>query len=114
MSRSGLKSSEWPGAVLRGDFGPIRIAGNTSIQDNLVIHPTPEGGMYIGSRCIIGHLAMIEEAVVEDGAIARRTPEAIRYGAEYYAVGTQDGGIAERFLGDGRQHIVYLWPPADR
>jgi carbonic anhydrase/acetyltransferase-like protein (isoleucine patch superfamily) len=59
-------ASVWPGAVLRGDYGPIRIGAGSSVQDNVVIHGVGPGS-YVGENCIIGHLAFIEEAVVEDG-----------------------------------------------
>ena len=61
----GADVSVWPGAVLRGDFGPIRVGARTCVQDNAVIHSDREGTQ-IGADCIIGHLAFIEEAVVED------------------------------------------------
>lgn len=61
----GARASVWPGAVLRGDYGPIRVGAGTSIQDNAVLHGVGEG-TYVGSSCIVGHQAFIEEAVVED------------------------------------------------
>lgn len=61
----GPRASIWPGAVLRGDSGPIRIGAGTSIQDNVVIHGVGDG-TFVGADCVIGHLAFIEEAVVED------------------------------------------------
>lgn len=64
----GEGSSVWPGAVIRGDFGPIRIGKGTSVQDNVVIHSTWRG-TFVGSRCVIGHQAFIEEATIEDGCL---------------------------------------------
>lgn len=64
----GPASSIWPGAVLRGDFGPIRVGEMTSIQDNAVIHTSGEG-THIGSWCIVAHLAFVEEAVIEDACL---------------------------------------------
>lgn len=64
----GEGSNVWPGAVIRGDFGPIRIGSGTNIQDNVVIHATSHG-TFIGSRCVIGHLAFVEGATVEDGCL---------------------------------------------
>jgi carbonic anhydrase/acetyltransferase-like protein (isoleucine patch superfamily) len=64
----GEESSVWPGAVIRGDFGPIRIGARTSIQDNAVIH-ADERGTVIGNDCIVGHLSFIEAAVVEDACL---------------------------------------------
>jgi carbonic anhydrase/acetyltransferase-like protein (isoleucine patch superfamily) len=62
----GEGSSIWPGAVLRGDFGAIRVGERTSIQDNAVIHAAPWAPTVIGSECVIAHLAFIETAIVED------------------------------------------------
>jgi carbonic anhydrase/acetyltransferase-like protein (isoleucine patch superfamily) len=64
----GEDSSIWPGAVIRGDFGPIRIGRRTSIQDNAVIH-CDHVGTVIGDDCIIGHLAFVEHAVVGDACM---------------------------------------------
>lgn len=62
----GAGSSVWPGAVLRGDFGAIRIGERTSIQDNVVIHAAPHAPTVVGDGCIVAHLAFIETAIVED------------------------------------------------
>jgi len=50
----------WPGAVLRGDQGPIRIGARTSIQDGCVVHAT-EGTSetHIGEGCTVGHRAIL-------------------------------------------------------
>jgi carbonic anhydrase/acetyltransferase-like protein (isoleucine patch superfamily) len=60
----GPDSSVWPGAVLRADWNPIRIGRATSIQDNAVVHVSPTAGTTIGDRCIVGHLAFLEECEV--------------------------------------------------
>jgi carbonic anhydrase/acetyltransferase-like protein (isoleucine patch superfamily) len=60
----GAGSSIWPGAVLRGDFGAIRIGARTSIQDNAVLHAAPWAPTVVGDECIVAHLAFIETAVV--------------------------------------------------
>jgi carbonic anhydrase/acetyltransferase-like protein (isoleucine patch superfamily) len=65
----GAHSSVWPGAVLRGDYGTIRIGERTNLQDNVVVHVTTSGDTVIGDRCVIGHLAFLEEATVEDGCL---------------------------------------------
>jgi carbonic anhydrase/acetyltransferase-like protein (isoleucine patch superfamily) len=61
----GEYASIWPGAVLRGDFGPIRIGARTNIQDNVVVHSS-DPGTFIGRSCIVGHQAFIEQVVIED------------------------------------------------
>ncbi len=59
----GDNSSVWPGAVIRGDFGNIKIGNNTAIEDNCVIHSgtpsAPIGDVAIGDRVHIGHGAVI-------------------------------------------------------
>ncbi|MFM7616343.1 MAG: gamma carbonic anhydrase family protein [Actinomycetes bacterium] len=65
----GAEASIWPAAVLRGDYGLIRIGARTSIQDGTVIHATAEMPTIIGDDCVVGHLAHLECCVVEDGAL---------------------------------------------
>jgi carbonic anhydrase/acetyltransferase-like protein (isoleucine patch superfamily) len=83
----GPEATIWPGAVLRGDQSIIRIGARTSIQDNSVLHTTPELATEVGEECIVGHLAHLEGcrvgrrcligvgsavlagAVVEDGSL---------------------------------------------
>ncbi|MGH9054703.1 MAG: gamma carbonic anhydrase family protein [Acidimicrobiales bacterium] len=65
----GALSSVWPSAVLRGDYGPIRVGEATSIQDGAVLHATAELATVVGSWVVVGHLAHIEGATVEDRAL---------------------------------------------
>lgn len=65
----GADCSIWPGAVLRGDFGSIRVGARTSIQDNAVIHTSPQRGTTIGKDCLIAHLAFIEAAEIGDACM---------------------------------------------
>lgn len=67
--RIGPRSSVWPGAVLRGDYGAIIIGEATSVQDGAVIHATAELDTVVGSWVVIGHLAHIEGARIEDRAL---------------------------------------------
>lgn len=54
----------WPGAVLRGDVGPVRLDGGSAIGDNAVLHASAvgEGGM-------VGHGAVLNDSRVESGAL---------------------------------------------
>lgn len=65
----GAGSSIWPGAVLRGDDGEIRIGRRTSIQDNCVLHTTPDDPTVVGDECVIGHLVHLEGCTIRDGAL---------------------------------------------
>ena len=61
----GQNSSVWPGAVIRADFGSIRIGQNTAIEDNCVLHagtqnePGYREKMTIGDNVHIGHGAVV-------------------------------------------------------
>ena len=65
----GSQSSIWPGAVLRGDSGPITIGARTSIQDGSVIHTTEWSPTRVGDGCVIGHIVHLEGCVIEDDAL---------------------------------------------
>ena len=59
-------SSVWPGAVLRGDHGLIKVGERTSIQDGTIVHTTQEHPTVIGADCVVGHNAHLEGCVVAD------------------------------------------------
>lgn len=61
----GARASIWFGAVLRGDFEPIRIGEESLIEDNVVLH----GRVVVGRRCVIGHGAILHGCTVGDGAV---------------------------------------------
>jgi carbonic anhydrase/acetyltransferase-like protein (isoleucine patch superfamily) len=65
----GADSTVWPGAVLRGDYGNIRVGERTSVQDGTVVHATAELDTVIGSDCTVGHLAHLEGCTIEDGSL---------------------------------------------
>lgn len=65
----GPGSSIWPGAVLRGDDGEIRIGARTSIQDNAVLHTTPLDHTVVGDDCVIGHIVHLEGCTIMDGSL---------------------------------------------
>jgi carbonic anhydrase/acetyltransferase-like protein (isoleucine patch superfamily) len=59
-------SSVWPGAVLRGDGGFIRVGERTSVQDNAVLHTTPEHPTLVGDDCVLGHQIHLEGCTIEN------------------------------------------------
>ncbi len=65
----GAESTVWPGAVLRGDHGSIRIGSQTSIQDGTVIHCTATLDTVVGDRCVIGHRVHLEGCTVHDDCL---------------------------------------------
>jgi len=56
-----------PGAVIRADFGSIRIGDETAIEDGVVIHCADR--VEIGHKVIIGHMAMIHGCSIGDSCI---------------------------------------------
>ncbi len=71
----GAKTSIWPGAVLRGDYGRIRIGRNCSIQDNVVVHCDVSNPGLVGDGVTVAHGAIIHacrignECLIGAGAI---------------------------------------------
>lgn len=55
------------GAVIRADFGRIAIGEGSIIEDNAVIHCARR--VDIGARVIVGHMAMIHDAVIHDDSL---------------------------------------------
>lgn len=62
-------ASIWFGAVIRGDFGRIRIGGGTSIQDNTVIHVMPDCETVIGENVTVAHGAVLHGCRIGRGAV---------------------------------------------
>jgi len=49
----GESSTVWPGAVIRADYGSIRIGSGTHIEDNCVVHSGAD--LSIGDNVYVGH-----------------------------------------------------------
>ncbi len=62
-------ASIWFGAVLRGDFGRIRVERGASIQDNVVVHTLPGGETVVGEDATIAHGAVLHNCRVGCGAV---------------------------------------------
>ena len=67
--RIGDRASVWFGAVLRGDLSHIEIGAETSIQDGAIVHCDRGRPTVVGRRVTVGHNALLEGCVVEDGAL---------------------------------------------
>lgn len=71
----GPRCSIWPGAVLRGDYGRIRVGSNCSLQDNAVVHCSSDNPGVIGNGVTVAHNAIIhacrigDECLIGAGAI---------------------------------------------
>jgi carbonic anhydrase/acetyltransferase-like protein (isoleucine patch superfamily) len=65
----GPRSSVWPQAVLRGDYGSITIGAGSNVQDGAVVHATAELSTLVGDEVVIGHLAHLEGCTISDRAL---------------------------------------------
>jgi carbonic anhydrase/acetyltransferase-like protein (isoleucine patch superfamily) len=71
----GPRTSIWPGAVLRGDYGRIRVGADCSLQDNVVVHCSSENPGVIGNGVTVAHGAIVhacrigDECLIGAGAI---------------------------------------------
>src|SRR5712692_7695544 len=62
----GSRTSIWPGAVLRGDYGKIRVGANCSIQDNVVVHCSSQNPAVIGDGVTVAHNAIVHACKIGD------------------------------------------------
>ena len=53
-----------PGAILRADWGAIRIGRGSNVQENCVIHVRPNEVVSLGEDCHVGHGAIIHGATL--------------------------------------------------
>lgn len=61
----GDEASVWFGAVLRGDYFPIRVGARTNVQDNAVVHITAgRAAATLGDDVTVGHAAIIHGCTV--------------------------------------------------
>lgn len=61
----GEHSSVWFNAVLRGDFGQIKLGRYANVQENCTLHVDPDAACVIGDYVSIGHNAVVHGATVE-------------------------------------------------
>lgn len=65
----GDEASVWPCAVLRGDFGEIRVGARSSVQDGCVVHAGIDYATTIGAGCVVGHGVYLEGCTLADGCL---------------------------------------------
>jgi carbonic anhydrase/acetyltransferase-like protein (isoleucine patch superfamily) len=65
----GEGASVWYGAVLRGDHGRIVLGRGSNVQDNATLHAPQDGATIIQDNVTIGHGAVLEGCVIENGAL---------------------------------------------
>jgi len=61
--------SIWPFTVLRGDQDNyVKVGRNSNVQDNSVLHVTPQFPCVVGAGVTIGHRAVVHACTIMDNA----------------------------------------------
>lgn len=65
----GEESSIWFNSVIRGDVSPTIIGNKVSIQDNSVLHQSPNNPLIIEDEVTIGHQVTLHSCKIRKGAL---------------------------------------------
>lgn len=58
--------SIWYHAVVRADQAPIYVGRDSNIQDNCVLHVSPDQPVVIGEKVTVGHSVILHGCTIED------------------------------------------------
>ncbi|WP_411740323.1 gamma carbonic anhydrase family protein [Peribacillus sp. S4] len=65
----GDETSIWFNSVIRGDVSPTIIGKKVSIQDNSVLHQSPNNPLIIEDEVTIGHQVILHSCKIRKGAL---------------------------------------------
>ncbi|MGG3998489.1 MULTISPECIES: gamma carbonic anhydrase family protein [Anoxybacillus] len=65
----GEETSVWFNTVIRGDVAPTIIGNRVNIQDNSVLHQSPNNPLIIEDDVTIGHQVILHSAIIKRGAL---------------------------------------------
>ena len=65
----GENSSIWFNTVIRGDVAPTYIGKKVNIQDNSVLHQSPNNPLRIEDGVTVGHQCMLHSCIVHKNAL---------------------------------------------
>jgi carbonic anhydrase/acetyltransferase-like protein (isoleucine patch superfamily) len=58
-----------PGVVIRADFGPIEIGNHSMVQDNSIIHVSPDVRVIIAENVIVAHGVILHDVHIKSRCI---------------------------------------------
>jgi len=61
--------SLWPGVVLRGDVGAVRIGDRSNVQEGAVLHQSAQADVVLGAGVTVGHQATVHACTVGDDTL---------------------------------------------
>ncbi|WP_096189818.1 gamma carbonic anhydrase [Evansella halocellulosilytica] len=65
----GEKSSLWFNTVIRGDVAPTIIGKNVNVQDNSVLHQSPNNPLIIEDGVTVGHQCTLHSCIIRKNAL---------------------------------------------
>ncbi|QOR65932.1 gamma carbonic anhydrase family protein [Cytobacillus suaedae] len=65
----GEESSIWFNSVIRGDVAPTIIGSRVNIQDNSILHQSPNNPLIIEDDVTVGHQVILHSSIVRKGAL---------------------------------------------
>ena len=65
----GDESSIWFNTVIRGDVAPTKIGKRVNIQDNSVLHQSPNQTLLIEDGVTVGHQVMLHSCIIKENAL---------------------------------------------
>jgi len=65
----GEHSSVWFNSSIRGDVAPTRIGNKVNIQDNSILHQSPNNPLILEDEVTIGHQVILHSCIVRKGAL---------------------------------------------
>ncbi|MDL5041371.1 gamma carbonic anhydrase [Heyndrickxia coagulans] len=65
----GGQSGIWFGTVIRGDVAPVKIGQKVNIQDNCVLHESPQTPLILEDEVTVGHQVILHSCHVRTKAL---------------------------------------------
>ncbi|GCD81471.1 gamma carbonic anhydrase [Parageobacillus thermoglucosidasius] len=65
----GEKTSIWFNTVIRGDVAPTIIGNRVNIQDNSILHQSPNNPLIIEDDVTVGHQVILHSAIIRKNAL---------------------------------------------
>jgi carbonic anhydrase/acetyltransferase-like protein (isoleucine patch superfamily) len=65
----GAESSVWFNSVIRGDVAPTIIGKKVNIQDNSILHQSPENPLILEDEVTVGHQCILHSCIIRKKAL---------------------------------------------
>ena len=57
------------GAVIRGDYGSVKIGSRTAVEENCIVHARPDDVCTVGNDVTVGHGAILHNCTLDDWCV---------------------------------------------